>query len=94
MKKLRTRVTVSLPRELVRKIDQSSRELRISRSRLIEEWLDSAARGRRARELDQELERYYSQLSREERAEELRLARASAKASRRVMLDADEKGGW
>lgn len=94
MKKVRTRVTVSLPRELVQRIDRSSRELRVSRSRLIEDWLAAGALAGRRRELDEELQRYYAQQPEQQRAEDLSLSRASAKASRRVRIDADEKVGW
>ena len=83
MKKARTRVTVSLPADLVDLIDRSSRELKETRSALVEEWLRHGASSYAQRELDAEITRYYAQQS----AEDTALSRAASRAAARLTID-------
>jgi ribbon-helix-helix CopG family protein len=57
----RSRVTVSLPSDLVRRLDRQSREQGASRSGLAELWLRAGERQASLLSLEQELESYYSQ---------------------------------
>lgn len=57
----RTRVTVSLPSDLVRRMDRQSRVQGGSRSRVAERWLRAGERHASLLSLEQELESYYSQ---------------------------------
>jgi hypothetical protein len=57
---LRTRVTVSLPSDLVRRLDRQSRAQGASRSGVAERWLRAGERQGSLLSLEQELERYYS----------------------------------
>jgi hypothetical protein len=57
----RTRVTVSLPSDLVRRLDRQSRTQGDSRSGVAERWLRAGERQISLSSLEQELERYYSQ---------------------------------
>src|SRR5207244_12673821 len=53
-------VTVSLPSDLVRRLDRQSRSQGASRSGLVERWLRAGERQDRVSSLEQELEQYYS----------------------------------
>src|SRR5712692_2896988 len=56
----RTRVTVSLPSDLVRRLDRQSRVQGASRSGVAERWLRAGERQASLLSLEQELESYYS----------------------------------
>jgi ribbon-helix-helix CopG family protein len=55
------RVTVSLPSDLVRRLDRQSRAQGASRSGVVERWLRAGERQTSLFSLEQELENYYSQ---------------------------------
>lgn len=57
----RTRVTVSLPSDLVHRLDRQSRSRGASRSSVAEHWLRAGERQASLSSLAQELERYYAQ---------------------------------
>ena len=57
----RRRVTVSLPSDLVRRLDRQSRAQGASRSGLAERWLRAGERQASLSSLERELENYYSQ---------------------------------
>src|SRR2546423_13286054 len=57
---LRTRVTVSLPSDLVRRLDRQSRAQGTSRSGVAERWLRAGERQASLVSLERELETYYS----------------------------------
>jgi len=57
----RTRVTMSLPSDLVRRLDRQSRARGSSRSGVAERWLRAGERQASLFSLEQELESYYSQ---------------------------------
>lgn len=82
MRKARTRVTVSLPVDLVELIDRSSRELKETRSALVEEWLRHGAAAHDRRALDAEIRAYYGSLTGAERREDEAIGKASSRAAR------------
>jgi metal-responsive CopG/Arc/MetJ family transcriptional regulator len=71
-------VTVSLPSDLVKRLDRESRLERTSRSGMAERWLRAGERQGRVSSLEQELERYYSE------NDEAELTTALATAARAV----------
>jgi len=78
----RKRVTVSLPSDLVHRLDRQSRSQGASRSGLAERWLRAGERQDRVSSLEQELEEYYSQPAEPDDSE---LAPALGRAARAVM---------
>src|SRR5262245_1921493 len=58
-KQSRARVTVSLPADLVRRLDRYSRAQGVSRSGVAERWLRAGERQTSLVALEQELETYY-----------------------------------
>src|SRR5579872_5335433 len=87
MRRLRKHVSVSLPGELLEAIDSAARELRETRSALMEEWLRLGARARRQDTLDDEVEAYYRERTESERREDEELAKASAGFARALDYD-------
>src|SRR2546430_17169869 len=77
----RVRVTVSLPNDLVRRLDRESRAQGASRSGLAEHWLRAGEREASMSSLERELESYYS---RRLEPEEAALSAALGKAAREV----------
>ena len=82
----RTRVTVSLPSDLVRRLDGQSRAQGASRSGVAERWLRAGERQASLFSLEQELERYYAQPI---EAEETGLSAALGKAARETAAEGD-----
>ena len=80
----RRRVTVSLPSDLVRRLDRQSRSQGASRSGLAERWLRAGERQDRVSSLEQELEEYYSQPAEPDDSE---LPSALGRAARAVIAD-------
>jgi len=80
----RKRVTVSLPSDLVRRLDRQSRSQGASRSGLAERWLRAGERQDRVSSLEQELEQYYSRPAEPDDSE---LPSALGRAARAVMAD-------
>lgn len=91
MKRPRTRVTVSLPADLVDLIDRTSRELKETRSALVEEWLRQGASSRAQCALEAEITDYYSRQSAIERADDVAIARAAGRAAARLTLDEPQR---
>lgn len=81
----RRRVTVTLPGDLLARIDREAG--RGSRSRVIEQWLREAARARVGRRLEEDTIAYYESLTADERAEDTALAKALGRAARRNRVD-------
>src|SRR5436190_22956900 len=75
----RTRVTVSLSTDLVRRLDRSSRAQATSRSGLAESWLRAGERQSSLSSLERELELYYAQ-----RIEDEEMRAALGKAAQAV----------
>jgi metal-responsive CopG/Arc/MetJ family transcriptional regulator len=83
----RVKISVSLPRDLVARIDRAARAEARSRSRVLEGWLRASARESAARELETATIAYYESLTPEDRREEDAIASASSTAARRLRLD-------
>ena len=83
----RVRVTVTLPRDLVERLDRAAKGARASRSRVMEDWLRSGAHAELARKLEAETIAYYESMTADERAEEAAMAAAFARAAKRVNID-------
>jgi metal-responsive CopG/Arc/MetJ family transcriptional regulator len=83
----RVKISVSLPRDLVDRIDRAARAEARSRSRVLEGWLGASARERAARELEAATIAYYESLTPEDRREEDAIGLASSTAARRLRID-------
>jgi metal-responsive CopG/Arc/MetJ family transcriptional regulator len=83
----RVKISVSLPRDLVARIDHAARSEARSRSRVLEGWLRASARETAARELEGATIAYYESLMPEDRREEDAIGSASSRAARRLPID-------
>jgi metal-responsive CopG/Arc/MetJ family transcriptional regulator len=83
----RVKISVSLPQDLVARIDRAARAEARSRSRVLEGWLRASARDRATRELEAATIAYYEGLTGEDRREEEAIASASSVAARRLRVD-------
>jgi hypothetical protein len=83
----KVKVSITLSRELLGRIDRAAQRSGGSRSAVIESWLRRADRSRSAEILREQTIEYYDSLPEEDRAEDRDLARASARQSRRVRYD-------
>jgi metal-responsive CopG/Arc/MetJ family transcriptional regulator len=83
----RSKISVSLPRDLVARIDRAARAEARSRSRVLEAWLQATARENAARDLEQATVAYYATMTSEDRGEDEAIAAASSRASRRLRVD-------
>jgi len=77
------RVTVSLPADLVRRIDRK-RSPGTPRSRVVEALLEESDKRQKQSELDAEVEEYYRKWATDE---DDAIAKASARAARRLRID-------
>ncbi|HET7294046.1 MAG TPA: ribbon-helix-helix protein, CopG family [Vicinamibacteria bacterium] len=93
MQATRVKISVSLPRDLVARIDRAARAAARSRSRVLEGWLRTTAREREAQELEAATIAYYEGLTAEERSEDEAVARASTLAARRLRVDDGPESG-
>jgi metal-responsive CopG/Arc/MetJ family transcriptional regulator len=83
----RVKISVSLPRDLVARIDGAARAESRSRSRVLEAWLSASAREKAARDLEAATIAYYESLTPEDRREDEAMAQASTRAARRLSID-------
>jgi len=83
----RVKISVSLPGDLVDRIDRAARSEARSRSRVLEGWLRATARERTAQELEQATVAYYEGLTPEDRREGEAMSAASSRAARRLRVD-------
>lgn len=72
----RVKISVSLPSDLVARLDRAARAEARSRSRVLEAWLRAAAREGAARDLEAATIAYYESLTPEDRREEEAMAPA------------------
>lgn len=93
MQAARVKISVSLPSDLVARIDRAARAEARSRSRVLEAWLRATARERAARELEADTIAYYESLNAEDRREDEALAKASSRAARRLRIDESSQLG-
>jgi metal-responsive CopG/Arc/MetJ family transcriptional regulator len=83
----RVKISVSLPSDLVARIDRAARAEARSRSRVLEDWLRRAAREGAAQELEATTIAYYESLTPEEQREEAEMTSALSAAARRRRVD-------
>lgn len=77
----RARVTITLSREILEKVDRTVRRIpRASRSSVVEQWLAGAARLDAELELDRAIADYYDGMSSKERADDALWARHSTRS--------------
>ena len=86
----RTTISVSLPRDLVDRIDRVARSEARSRSRVIEDWLRTASRSGTQREPERATVAYYDSLTAPEVREERSLSAALSSAARKLRIDLDD----
>ena len=87
MQSRRVKISVSLPRDLVVRIDRTARLEARSRSGVLESWLRATARESTARELEAATVEYYESLTAADRREDEAMAAASSAAARRLRVD-------
>jgi len=83
----RIKISVSLPRDLVARIDSAARGQARSRSRVLESWLRATSLDKAAQEVEAATIAYYGSLTDDDRHEEEALATASSRAARRLHID-------
>jgi hypothetical protein len=74
---MKTKVSVSIPRDLLEEIDAEAAQTSRSRSQIFEVWLRLAARRRAAAKLERDTLAYYTSRTAEQEAEDEALSRAS-----------------
>jgi metal-responsive CopG/Arc/MetJ family transcriptional regulator len=84
---MKTKVSVSLPHDLLEEIDQEAAQTSRSRSQIFEVWLRRAARRRAAEKLEQDTLAYYTSRTAEQEAEDEALSRASLRAAKKREID-------
>ena len=84
---MKTKVSVSLPRDLLEEIDDEAAQTSRSRSQILEVWLRLAARRRAAAKLERDTLAYYTSRTSEQKAEDEALSRASLRAARKREID-------
>ena len=83
----RVKISVSLPGDLVARLDRTARSEARSRSRVLEGWLLATARERAAQDLEAATIAYYEGLTSDDRQEEDAIAMASSAAAKRLRID-------
>jgi len=83
----RVKISISLSRDLVARIDRAARAEARPRSRVLEDWLRSTARESAARDLEEATIAYYQGETVADRHENAAMAAASARAARRLAGD-------
>jgi len=84
---MKTKVSVSLPRDLLEEIDDEAEQTSRSRSQIFEVWLRLAARRRAAEKLERDTLAYYTRRTAEQEAEDEALSRASLRAAKKREID-------
>jgi metal-responsive CopG/Arc/MetJ family transcriptional regulator len=87
MQPRRVKISVSLPRDLVARMDRTAIVEARSRSRVLEGWLRATARQSAARDLEAATIEYYESLTAADRREDEAMAAASSMAARRLRMD-------
>ena len=84
---MKTKVSVSLSRDLLEEIDDEAAQTSRSRSQIFEVWLRLAARRRAAEKLERNTLAYYGSRTAEQEAEDEVLSRASFRAAKKRAID-------
>jgi metal-responsive CopG/Arc/MetJ family transcriptional regulator len=88
----KVKVSVTLSQDLLTKIDrEATREKTATRSSVMENWLRHGARQQAERELEAQTIAYYEELSKEERRNEERLAKAMSTTAKKLAVDGSSK---
>ena len=93
MQTARVKISVSLPSELVARIDRAARAQTRSRSRVLEDWLRDASRTVAERELEAATVSYYESLTAEEDQEDAEMAAALSAKARHLRVDGGVAAG-
>lgn len=84
---MKTKVSVSLPSDLLEEIDHEAAQTSRSRSQIFEVWLRRAARRRAAEKLERDTLAYYTNRTAEQETEDASLSRASLRAAKQRKID-------
>jgi metal-responsive CopG/Arc/MetJ family transcriptional regulator len=84
---MKTKVSVSLPHDLLEEIDHEAALTSRSRSQIFEIWLRLAGRRRAAEKLEGDTLAYYTSRTTAQAVEEEALSRASLRAARKRRID-------
>lgn len=84
---MKTKISVSLPRDLLEQIDDEAEQTSRSRSQIFEVWLRLAARRRAAEKLERDTLAYYTSRTAEQEAEDEALSRASLREAKKRKID-------
>ena len=84
---MKTKVSVSLPRDLLEEIDSEAEQTSRSRSQIFEVWLRLAARRRAAEKLERDTLAYYTSRTAEQETEDEALSRTSLRAAQQREID-------
>ena len=84
---MKTKVSVSLPSDLLEEIDDEAAQTSRSRSEIFEIWLRLAARRRAAAKLERDTLAYYTRRTAEQEVEDEALSRASLRAAKKRRID-------
>lgn len=84
---MKTKVSVSLPRDLLEEIDSEAELTSRSRSQIFEIWLRLAARRRAAAKLEQDTLAYYASRTAEQETEDEAISRASLRVAKKRKID-------
>lgn len=84
---MKTKVSVSLPLDLLEEIDAEAAQTSRSRSQIFEVWLRIAAHRRAAAQLERDTLAYYASRTAEQEAEDEALSQASLRAAKKRKID-------
>jgi len=84
---MKTKVSISLPRDLLEEIDSEAELTSKSRSQIFEIWLRLAARRRAAATLELDTLAYYASRTAEQEAEDEAISRASLRMAKKRKID-------
>jgi len=84
---MKAKVSVSLPSDLLKEIDDEAEQTSRSRSQIFEVWLRLAARRRAAEKLERDTLAYYTSRTAEQEAEDEAISRASLRAAKKREID-------
>jgi len=84
---MKAKVSVSLPSDLLKEIDDEAEQTSRSRSQIFEVWLRLAARRRAAEKLERDTLAYYTSRTAEQQAEDVAISRASLRTAKKREID-------
>lgn len=84
---MKAKVSLSLPEDLLDKIDAEAEQTRRSRSQIVEVWLRLAARRRATEKLDRDTRAYYENRTAEQRTDDDEWTEIAGSAARKLEHD-------